>query len=60
MQFVSKVDKELMNFFHIFSEDSFNFYKHLAKYSGSQYHAVYIKNEKILLPVKGLPICSSL
>ena len=34
-----------MNFFHILSEDSFNFYKYLAKYSGSQYNAVYHKNE---------------
>ena len=39
----------MMNFFHILSEDSFNFYKHLAKYSGSQYHAVHHKNEYFLI-----------
>ena len=49
MGFVSKVDKETINFFHIFSEDRFNFYKHLAKYSTSQYHAVYHKNEYYLI-----------
>ena len=35
-------------FFHILSEHSFNFYVHLAKYSDSQYHAVYHKNEYFL------------
>ena len=49
MWFVSKVDKETMNFFHILSEDSFNFYKYLAKYSGSQYNVVYHKNEYYLI-----------
>ena len=36
------------------SEDSFNFYKHLAKYSGSQYHLVYHKNEYYLTYGKSL------
>ena len=31
------------------SEDSFNFYKHLVKYSGSQYNTVYHKNEYYLI-----------
>ena len=39
----------MINFFNILSEDSFNFYKFLAKYSGSQYHAVYHKNEYYLI-----------
>ena len=39
----------MINFFHILSEDSFNFYKHLAKYSDSQYHAVYHENEYYLI-----------
>ena len=48
MQFVSKINKEMVNFFHILSEDSFNFYIHLVKYSDSQYHVVYHKNEYYL------------
>ena len=39
----------MINFFDNLSEDSFNFYKHLAKYSDSQYHAVYQKNEHYLI-----------
>ena len=54
MWFVSKVNKEMINFFHILSEDSFNFHKHLAKYSDSQYHAVYHKNEYYLIFEKNL------
>ena len=42
----------MINFFHILSEDSFNFYKNLAKYSGSQYHAVYHRNEYYLINEK--------
>ena len=36
------------------SEDRFNFYKHSAKYSDSQYHAVYHKNEYYLTYEKTL------
>ena len=39
----------MINFFHILLEDSFNFYKLLVKYSGSQDHAVYHKNEYYLI-----------
>ena len=38
----------MINFFHVLSEDTFNFHKHLAKYCGSKYHAVYHKNEYYL------------
>ena len=44
----------MISFFHILSEDSFNFYEHLAKYSGSQYHAVYHENEYYLIYEKTL------
>ena len=33
---------------YILSEESFNFYIHLARYSDSQYHTVYHKNEYYL------------
>ena len=49
MSFISKINKEMVNFFHILSEYSFNFYVHLTKYSDSQYHAVYHKNEYYLI-----------
>ena len=39
----------MINFFHILSEDTFNFYKYLAKYSDSQYHAVYHKMKYYLI-----------
>ena len=39
----------MINFFHILSEDSLNFHKHLANYFGSQYHAVLHKNEYYLI-----------
>ena len=47
MLFISKSNKETINFFHILSEDSLDFYVHLAKYCDSQYHAVY-HNKKVV------------